>query len=333
MNTGATLFQGFDGVGIGMRAAGIQPIWGIEQRPDVAEVAEHNGFRSIVSDILKVDPGSLPAVDFLHASPPCTNASTANANGKETDLDQQLAEKTVDFIRVIRPRFFTLENVWQYRKFVSFGIILGALEALGYWIDVAHVNAANFGVPQTRKRMILRAHLGGWLPNLPDPEPWIGWYEAIEDLIPTLPASQFAPWQLARLPEYLSEFMIGNGNRSAAVDSREPADTITGNHNQATTRAFLVDGQNQSSNHGMTTFRMREDPGLTVTSGSGFRAIWRAWLEQGRIVKLTSRALARLQSFPDSYQLPDKKSLACFGIGNAVPPRLMEKICRQLVAL
>lgn len=45
-----------------------------------------------------------------------------------------------------------------------------------------------------------------------------------------------------------------------------------------------------------------------------------------RCVRLTSQCLARLQSFPDTYKLPDKPSLAATVIGNAVPPLLMQRI-------
>jgi site-specific DNA-cytosine methylase len=48
----------------------------------------------------------------------------------------------------------------------------------------------------------------------------------------------------------------------------------------------------------------------------------RAWLEYGRVVKMTSRALARFMSFPDSYALPKTNSLATTILGNAVPPLL-----------
>lgn len=47
---------------------------------------------------------------------------------------------------------------------------------------------------------------------------------------------------------------------------------------------------------------------------------------------MTTRALARFQSFPDWYQLPDNNSLACKGIGNAVPPLFMEKMYNALLA-
>jgi site-specific DNA-cytosine methylase len=52
----------------------------------------------------------------------------------------------------------------------------------------------------------------------------------------------------------------------------------------------------------------------------------RAWLSQGRVVRMTPRALARFQAFPDTYALPDGAALACRVIGNAVPPLLMQRI-------
>ena len=55
----------------------------------------------------------------------------------------------------------------------------------------------------------------------------------------------------------------------------------------------------------------------------------RAWLESGRVVQLSVRALARIQSIPDSYKLPDKKTLACYVVGNAMPPLMYQKIIAQ----
>jgi DNA-cytosine methyltransferase len=335
VSTGATLFSGFEGAGIGMRAAGVSMRWGIEQRADVAAVAEANGFRSIVADILTVDPATMERVDCLHASPPCTNASAAKTDGKESELDQVLARKTVDFIRTLKPEIFTLENVWGYRKFVSFGIILGALEALGYWVDVAHVNSADYGVPQTRKRLILRARLGGFLPHLPNPEPWRGWYQAIEDLIPTFPASQFAEWQIKLLPADIKTMIIGNDHGGDKRDNlsrasfEDPSITVTVG-NAPKLKAFLVDGKLSTSANGKSLQISDQDtPSGTVVSSPTANRDARAWLERGRVVKLTPRALARFQSFPDSYELPAKNALACFGIGNAVPCAMLEKIYRQ----
>jgi site-specific DNA-cytosine methylase len=240
---------------------------------------------------------------------------------------------------------------------------------------------------------------------------WVGWYEAIEDLIPGLPESEFAKWQLERLPEELKTFMIngaGNTNFSEAYPGRgclnaeTPAHTVTtiteeggsfprafiapgGNANSFSTRngdepartvesvdrvgniprAFIVDGQQTNPTEGgrvanvkdsdspiftisasqakglHTAFvvnsafpgsngkkhYMEDEPHFTVdTTTEG----WSLAYTSGRVVQMTPRALARFQSFPDSYILPDSKPLACRIIGNAVPPLLYQRIVEGL---
>jgi DNA (cytosine-5)-methyltransferase 1 len=49
------------------------------------------------------------------------------------------------------------------------------------------------------------------------------------------------------------------------------------------------------------------------------------------VVAITPRCLARFQSFPDWYELPAKRTLAATGIGNAVPPLLMQRIAEGLL--
>lgn len=199
----ATLCAGGEGVGVGASAAGFRHLWGIENRADVAQVAEENGFRPIVADVRDTDPRTLDVPYVLHASPPCKDASGANGERIESEEGREIGRAICRFIEVLQPHVFTLENVWYYRTFDSFAHIVNTLFSRGYMVHWQHLNSADFGVPQTRTRLILRAARGQLLPILPQPEPWIGWYEAIEDLIPTLPDSQFAPWQLERLPDAL----------------------------------------------------------------------------------------------------------------------------------
>ncbi len=320
-----------------------------------------------------------------------------------SDID--LAQAVCRFIEALRPAVFTLENVWAYRQSRSWALIEDTLFRLGYLPDVQHLNAADFGVPQTRKRMIVRAVRGGFAPALPAPVPWVGWYAAIEDLIPTLSESHFAPWQLERLPEELASFLVagskapngvqivkrnpdepastvvasgdrlitraflmtgqGSGEESRGglrdsvepaltvtassrkglvsaflvhptdqrtmpvVDREEPSFTVVGNHgNGNMPRVYLVDGKLSNSGKDLQ-IRQREDPSTTVVSSQSAMKDARAWLSKGRVVKMTPRALARFQSFPDSYQLPEKAWLACKGIGNAVPPLPMQRIYEQ----
>ena len=370
MLTFGSLFTGFDGVGVGALACGLDLAWGMELDPDLAAVANRNlGGHVRVGDILDADPADFPPVDVLHASPPCPSFSVAKANGKETPHDIALAEATARFVTILRAPVVTLENVWGYRNSKSWRIIADALNGAGYWFDVAHVNFADMSVPQTRKRMVVRALLGRMVPYLPQPEPWVGWYEAIEDLIPTLPESQFAPWQLARLPEELTTalvtnqhnqpngqgepalavagqssgrtraFLLGgqfgqpaNGNgeaRPAQLATDGPTFTVTA-VNKGDWRAFLVDGQNcRTEEKGGLSRVLSAEPALSVVASH--KGLPRAWLSAGRVVSMTPRCLARFQTFPDWYELPSKNALACKGIGNAVPPLGYQKILKSIL--
>jgi DNA (cytosine-5)-methyltransferase 1 len=179
-----------------------------------------------VADVRAVDYAALPRVDWLHASPVCTRASVANSGATEAQEDIDSAAGVVRALDAQQPQIFTLENVWQYRTFKAFTNICDQLGRMGYFWTYDHVNAADFGVPQTRRRLILRASRG-LLPFLPQPVPWVGWYAAIEDLLPTLPESKLAPWQLARLPEELRGAVLvetQNTARDATVrQASEPA--------------------------------------------------------------------------------------------------------------
>lgn len=382
----ATLFSGGEGVGVGAKMAGVFHAWGIEHDDDIANVARSNGFNVLTADVTRCDPHDFESVSLLHASPPCPNFSVAKAGAAEQEEDVALARATVHFIEVLRPELFTLENVYLYRKSQSWRLIRQTLKRLGYGCKFWHLNSADYGVPQTRKRMIVVARRDGQIPQPPrathahpddlspmfdERKPWVGWYEAIEDLIPTLPDSEFAPWQLERLPDELKTSLLDAKNSRRFFNGehkpqpitqrqvKEPAWTLQAQTSPADFRAFIV-GQNTNDTSGTSIYTTSGMPVGTVHTGQNH--IPRAFLVkngdnwsnipmstepsytipssnsglarahcQGRVVQMTPRALARFQSFPDWYELPDTKKLACRVIGNAVPPLLYEKLVRQLL--
>lgn len=438
-----TWFSGGGGYDAGAIAAGATPIAAVEYEASIAAVYRQNfGDHITVASILDLDVAEQLSGDLFHVSPPCPNFSNAKAGGIETENDIALANKIADYTTYHKTRFFTLENVIAYRNSQSWAIIAKALHDNGYNFNWWHVNMADYGVPQTRKRMIVVARRDGKAASLPPathtkkPKPtlfgnglqkWIGWYEAVEDLIPTLPDSQFAPWQLDRLPEeYKESLLVGNGDTyRPIVDGGTPSTTLsasngfralllskdkgeysnghraeenpaqcvtandigrrrafivngTPNDNGPTVtslpqcdpvftmkasgykrplRAFIMDAANPHSN-GQIKHRWQHEPTKTITSSD---QLHRASI--GRVVKMTPRALARFQSFPDWYQLPecsDKQFekiynsyfvngekpdlenlgvseyaytnalLACRIIGNAVPPLFAEKLIKHL---
>lgn len=363
----ATLFSGGEGVGVGARAAGLEHIWGIEVDGDIAAVARSNGFNNVMTaDVTQVDPAGFEVPTVLHVSPPCPSFSTANHKRGETERDLALAKATVRFIEALRPPVVTLENVYLYRRSESFRAILRSLHNDGYRFDYWHINAADYGVPQTRKRLLLVA-ARGFAPQMPpathaafdditpmfDPRrPWVGWYEAIADLVPDLPDSEFATWQKDRLPVKAIAAQPAGGLRAILVDSAGwvddrgrrvpvtrdsdvPANTIVGNHDRRpmrafvmSTRAFIVTGQTK---WGCDELQVRGSQ-APVTTVPLVKGDWRAQVA-GRVVQMTPRALARFQTFPDSYTLPASKRLACCVIGNAVPPLLYQCISNHICRL
>ncbi len=352
MKTFATMFSGGEGVGVGLTAAGMRHAWGIEYDAAIAAVAQDNGFDVHVADVRAVDYAALPAVDWLHASPVCTRASVANSGATESAEDIDTAAAVVRALRAIQPQVFTLENVWQYRTFAAFRLICDELGRMGYFWTYDHVNCADYGVPQTRRRLLLRASRG-LLPFLPPPVPWVGWYAAIEDLLPTLPESKLAPWQLARLPDELREtVLVGGGNtqmgdnRAVLIDTGntsrdastiaagDPAMTVQAWHGRRPSQAplvsvpVLVAGMLNSE---CTTLTQRDggEPSFTVTTSHNQKDV-RAWTG-AHVVSMTPRCLARFQSVPDAYILPDKRTLAAKVIGNMVPPLLMQRIAEGML--
>lgn len=429
---------GGGGTTMGAMAAGCTVVNAVEMDPKIAEYYALNlGNHVTVAKVEDVDPSPYVGIDVYTASPVCTRASGANVKGKESEVDMTVAMAVVRFIRTCRPRIVMIENVWQYRRFKSCQLILDCLFEEGYFTSVDHVNAADVGVPQTRKRMIIRALRDCPVPPLPKPEPWIGWYAAIEDLIPGLQETQFAPWQLLRIAEmqeksflhmtgntqmanptgtgilecsrpantvcsnsdrakaYLIEgdaagercptirdaeepaftlktagggtghraFLCGvNGEGDTCIrNSSEPSQTIVKDHGAITTRAMIFDGQTNDNGKTMT-MRTADAPMFTIGASAEKRparaflinesstmeirhaaepaacqvasprnANQKGWLEQGRTVAMSPRCLARFQSVPDWYILPEKTGLASTIIGNMVCPLLAEKILRQLM--
>lgn len=370
-----TKFSGGGGVDLGMIAASWEHSYGIEYDDRIAQVARNNGLNTITADILAIKPEDYPSMDWMHDSPPCPNFSTAKANGEETENDIALAQAVCDWIAYHRPQYYTLENVYGYRLSKSWAMIADTLSRHGYSFNYWHVNMADYGVPQTRKRMIVIARLDGKTPHLPkkthdeNPVPglfgtlnrWVSWYEAIEDLIPTLPESQFAPWQLERLPDELCTQLVHgtNANGITSNEKEKPAAVVVASlHSKAVMpRAFIMNAANPNGNE-TKKYRMESEPVKTITAGdSGYikafvvpggnassfsirddtepiRAIAavgrignvsRAYTG-GRVVKMTPRAIARFQSFPDTYALPDNPSLAVRILGNAVPPLFMQRV-------
>jgi site-specific DNA-cytosine methylase len=247
--TVGTFFSG-GGIGLARLIGKVDFAFGVEYDPAISEVYKANiSDRIITARVQDVDVTKLEPVDLFQVSPVCKVFSAAKTGGKESAEELSQAAAICAYLDYHKPPYFLLENVRGYIKSKSFQMIVVRLSRLGYTCRFTVENSANYGVPQTRERLILRAALDRPLPSLPDyAGRWIGWYEAIEDLIPSLPESKFSQWQLDRLPaHHLDCLPIGNqGDVPYVSNSELPSMTVLSSIGSRM-RAFLVAGQNGSN--------------------------------------------------------------------------------------
>jgi DNA (cytosine-5)-methyltransferase 1 len=330
--TVGTYFSG-GGIGLAELKGKVDFAFAVEYAPAISEVYRANiSDRIITARVQDLDVSKLERVDLFQVSPVCKEFSAAKTGGKESAEEISQAAAICRYLDYHKPSYFLLENVRGYIKSKSFQMIVVRLTRLGYTCRFSVENSADYGVPQTRERLILRAALDQPLPSLPDyAGRWVGWYEAIEDLISGLPESKFADWQLERLPQEVQTFLMQiQGEASDYLEPVKPAPTISAGHTAGKYRAFLISDQLANTGQGVN-IRQAKEPALTIDTRPASKV--RAWLSQGRVVQMTPRAVARFMSVPDWYQLPEKNALACKVLGNGVPSLMGEKIISAILGL
>jgi DNA (cytosine-5)-methyltransferase 1 len=289
------MFSGGGGAAIGIRAAGARPLWGVEYDKAIADVYRQNlGNHIIVDDVANVDFSTLAAPDILQASPVCKEFSQAKTNGTEGEADIKSAQAVCRAITTLAPRVFLLENVGAYQHSKSYKLICRALDLAGYMWHAEVLNSADFAVPQSRYRLILRAVRDKLLPGLTF-DPWVGWYPAIKDLTPMLPKSKFPPWQ---------QKLYGKALRPG------------------TPQMFPNTTESQPRNGNM--------PAHTVTA-SDYKNMRRIKLPDDTFATITTEVMARLQTLPRNYRLAGNAELDSRIVGNMVPSLLMQKIVEPLL--
>jgi DNA (cytosine-5)-methyltransferase 1 len=97
------------------------------------------------------------SIDILLASPECTSHTCAKGSSPRSEKSRSTAFEVIRYAKTFNPRWVIVENVVHMRSWKRFDSWLNALQQLGYHTRLQVLNAADFGVPQTRRRLFVMA--------------------------------------------------------------------------------------------------------------------------------------------------------------------------------
>lgn len=154
-----SLFSGAGGLDLGFTMAGHEIVWANDIYEDAVKTYRRNlGDHIVCKDIALVDAADIPNCDIIIGGFPCQGFSVANVKRHVDDERNVLYKQLIRIIEAKKPKFFLAENVkglTNLAKGAVFQMILSDFRALGYQVDSRILNAADFGVPQTRQRVII----------------------------------------------------------------------------------------------------------------------------------------------------------------------------------
>ncbi len=338
-----SLYTGAGGLDLGFEAAGFEVAVALEMDAEaVATLRANRDWPVIDQDIHEVSSRQILAeghldvgeADALIGGPPCQPFSKSGywANGDTLRLDDPRAGTMAAYLRVLRdtlPRTFFLENVpgLAYRgKSEGIQLIERTIDRINrdcgvsYSLRVKQLNAAHYGVPQMRERVIVVGSRDGTDFDLPNP---------------THGEVDGAP-ELATVEPYMTAWdAIGD-----LEDDDDPELQPRGKW--ADLLPSIPEGENYlwhtDRGGGLPLFGWRRRYWSFLLKLSKRRPSWTIQAQPGPAVgpfhwrsrRLSARELCRLQTFPDSYRINGGISAVQRQLGNAVPAALAEVVARKM---
>lgn len=328
------LFCGAAGLSLGLKNSGIEIAAGVDLDPACRFPFEENiGAKFIKNDVTKLAPAVVEGlfgranIKVLAGCAPCQPFSGYTTRRREIDLRWQLL---LEFLRIaaeVRPEIVTLENVPRLSHLRLWRDFVSGLEARGYHVSWDILDAAQYGVPQNRYRLVLLASRLGKidLPAALDKPP-----RTVRQVIGALPAiSAGVPCET----DALHSSRALTPRNLARIRLSKPAGTWRDwpSHMRVSCHRSKS-GKTYPSVYGRMSW---SKPAPTITTqfyGYGNGRFGHP--EQDRAITLREGAL--LQSFPRGFKfVPDgqRVNFREIGrlIGNAVPPLLARAIGEAII--
>jgi DNA (cytosine-5)-methyltransferase 1 len=332
------LFAGCGGMTRGFVDAGrFSPVLAVESDADAAFTYGENFGHDHVEPKEIEEIGTFPRVDVVIGGPPCQGFSTLNR--RRVGLDRRdLWQQYVRALDQANPHVFVMENVPQLLTSPEYEAFASEAERMHYRVDCDVLNAADFGVPQQRRRaIVIGSRIGAisWPEKThADPERplagrkrWRTFADAVEGLSP-VPTGQ--GWHVARnpRPDSIRRYRAVPRNGGNRFQMQENLDRAGLGH--------LVLPCFRRKPSGTTDVFGRlwwDRPAVTLRT-EFYKPEKGRYLHPSEHRPITVREGARCMSFSDDFIFPATQSLTSVArqIGNAVPPLLARRIA-EMVAL
>lgn len=252
-------------------------------------------------DIRKVSSNELPEFDILTGGFPCQSFSIVAQNPKRLGIKDEKGMLFFEMCRILRdrqPKCFIAENVkgiMTANKHEAFPLIIKEFQDSGYDVRYTILNAASFGVPQKRERVIIVGfrkdlEVDFHFPDkvIFDEDEYVALSNCIEETVPE--KYYFSDKAVAGMMRNRESM-----NKGRAQDISRPCNTVG---------AHLAKVSLNST-----------DPVL---------------LEEGRYRRFTPREVARIQSFPEEFKLIGNDGAQYRALGNAIPPVMFWYVANEV---
>ena len=319
------LFAGAGGWDCAARELGLPDPIGYELDNDACNTRRAANMPTEQVDIATAElPGRITG---LIASPPCQSFSSAGKRSGLADERGQLVYQPLRWAKACRPDWCAWEQVpevlpiWQ--------TCANELRQLGYSVWCGVLDAERYGVPQTRSRAILIAHLHRpveppapthqkYVHNVPRGDPHACGLDNMFDagVKPWVSMADALGW-----PDDGRELVQGNQANACVRSLNEPSGTIAFGHNAAAHRWVFTRPATTIATDSRVSLPGHHDPIEGHSSQYGPDPI-----------RLTVEQAAPLQTFPADHPWQGGKGSKHRQIGNAIPPMLAAAILRQVVA-
>lgn len=311
-----SLFAGCGGSSLGYDLAGCKVLAAVEFDKNAAAVYRANfpDTRLYEADIATLDPLVVLSdlwlepgeLDILDGSPPCQGFSMAGKRRLD-DPRNRLFEEYVRFLKAIRPKAFVMENVPGLvtgKMRAIFYEMVKALSEAGYEVRCRILNAVHYGVPQSRKRVIL-----------------IGYRKDLE-LLPEHPTPFSPPITFRKATENLTEHEMIQAPKGKALHTAKAI-------RAGESGADLHKRYRQKANE-FSLIRLSWDaPCPTVLKTLRPGQVGLLHPEENRFLSIGE--LKRVCSFPDDFILRGSFIDRWGRLGNAVPPLLTKAVAESIV--